>query len=332
MSTDDLKALISAALADEGPVAALTVLRHAAEWAALALATRPAAAPGTLADAAPDDVAAFQAVVALDDALERLADVGRAVPALVEAASPGRPVQDHLREQHARLAAVKARLAATRAELDELRDTERETAELAAEHSELRDRLAELRRLRRLADEVDELRAQQEALTAEAERITSAEEAERATGTAAGELLRLTRDQLALLEPRVRQSLEKAAAAQAELAELREQQEGADERIETARAELAGAAAGFERLRERHEQIAGPLRAHLRADRELGAALASALDGGTLSLAKDSGLERAERELAAIEARLDALDEILGRALAEHARAHEEARVTLDWR
>ncbi|TDD89839.1 hypothetical protein [Actinomadura rubrisoli] len=315
--TTDLKALIAAALAEDGPVAALTVLRGAADWSAEALAAGLA-----------DDVAAFQAVVALDDALDRLAAVERAVPALVEAASPGRPVQDHLRERHAELAAARDRLATDRAALDDLGRAERELAEVAAEHDRLRGRVAELRRLRRLADEVEDLRAQEEALTAQAAALTApAEDAERAAGQAAGELLRLTREQLAVLDPQVRQAIEDAAAAHAELSDLRERLDGAEERIEASRAELAEAAQGFDRLRDRHEQILGPLRAYRRADRDL----AAALNGGALSLTKDSGLERAERELATIEERLAAIDEVLARVLTDHAQAHEKARTTLGW-
>lgn len=324
MTNDDVKARIAAALAEDGPVAAPAVLRLAAEWAALSLR---ALAAGT-----GDDVAAFQAVVALDDALDALGAVGRAVPALVEAASPGRPVEEHLRERHAELAAARERLAEDRAVLDELGQAEDELAEHAAEHDRLRDRVAELRRLRRLADEVDDLRAQHRTLTEEAAARTGpAQEAERAAGAAARELLRLTREQLALLDPQVRQAVEDASEAGGELADLRERLDGAQERIETSRAELTEAVQGFERLRGRHEEVLGPLRAYRRADRELAAALASALGGGGPSLVKESGLDRAGRELEAVEERLTAIDDVLSRVLADHVRAHEQARAALGW-
>ncbi|WP_067460663.1 hypothetical protein [Actinomadura macra] len=314
MTTDDVKAALAAALADDGPAAALTALRLAADWSARALA----AGPG-------DDVAAFQTVVALDDALEPLTAIARAVPALLEAASPGRPVHDHLRERQTELAAARDRLAADRAALDELDQAGRDLAEQAAEHDRLRDRVAELRRLRALADEVEALRAQAAAFDGTVTR--PAEEAESVLAESAGNLLRLTREQLALLNPKVRAAVEDAVAADAELAELRGRLDGAEERIEASRAELASATQGFESLRTRHDEVLVPLRAHRDADREL----LAALNDGTPPLTKETGLERADRELADIGERLDAIDEILARVLADHVQAHERARAALGW-
>ncbi|MBT2207805.1 hypothetical protein [Actinomadura sp. NEAU-AAG7] len=314
MTIDDVKAGIAAALAEEGPVAALTALRLAADWSGRALAA-----------GFDDDVAAFQAVVALDDALEPLGAVREAVPALVEAASPGAPVDAHLRERHDELAAARRRLAADRAALDELGEAREELADLTAEHDRLRERLAELRRLRELAGEVEALRDQAAAFDAEAAR--PAREAERALEESAGTLLRVTREQLALLGPRVATAVRDAAAANAELTELRERLGGAEETAESARAELAAAAEGFERLRTRRDEVLLPLRAYRQADREL----LTALNGGVAPFTKESGLERAERELATIEERLGAIDEILARVLTEHVQAHDRARAALGW-
>ncbi|QXJ22428.1 hypothetical protein AGRA3207_003424 [Actinomadura graeca] len=312
--TDDVKAALAAVLAEDGPAAALTALRLAADWSARALA----AGPG-------DDVAAFQAVAALDDALEPLAAVTAAVPALVEAASPGRPVHDHLRERQAELTAARDRLAADRAALDELDQAERALAEQAAEHDRLRDRVAGLRRLRALADEVEALRDQAAAFDDRTAR--HAAEAEDGLAASAADLLRLTREQIALLDPRVRAAVEDAAAADTELAGLRERLDGAEEHIATSRAELESAAQGFDRLRARRDEVIAPLRAYRDADRDL----LTALNGGAPPLTKETGLERADRELADIGERLGAIDEILGRVLTDHVQAHERARTALGW-
>src|SRR5437868_6492705 len=182
MTIENAKAGIAAALAEDGPAAALTVLRLAADWSASVL---------TAGAGLDDDVAAFQTVMALDDALEPLAAVGHAIPGLVAAASPGRPVHDHLREQHAALAAARDRLAADRAALAELDAIGQDLAEQVAEHDRLQDRVAELHRLRTLADEVEALRAQAAVFDAALEQMAAppAEEAENALAEGAGNLL-----------------------------------------------------------------------------------------------------------------------------------------------
>ncbi|MFC6880232.1 MULTISPECIES: hypothetical protein [Actinomadura] len=319
MTNTELKDRIADALAQDGPLAALTVLRLAADWASQ-----------TLGDACGgDDVLAFQAVAALDDALTGVGSLERAVPALVEAASPGAPVHEHLRERQAVLARTREELASDRTALETLGATERDLAEQVAEHDRLRDRVAELRRLRRLADEVDDLHAQHDALRAEIDAMApTAEQAERAVADASDRLLHLTEEQLARLAPDVRRALEDADAAHTELAELRAQRAGAEERIEADRAELASASEGFESLRRRHEEVLNPLRAYQQADRELATALAR--DEGP-SLTKESGLARAQNALDEVEQRLNDVDDILGRVMAEHARVHEEAHTVLGW-
>ncbi|WP_026403464.1 hypothetical protein [Actinomadura rifamycini] len=318
-ATDDLKTRLAAVLADDGPVAALTALRLAADWSARALGTAP-----------DDDVSAFRAVAELDDALDRITELERGVPALVQAAAPGAPVRDHLRERHAALAAARADLAADRAVLAELGQVRDELAGLADEHERLRDRVAELRRLRRLADEVDDLRAQRDALETRQAALAESAAAERAVGDAADGVVRLTREQLELLRPRVRDALREAADTTAELAGLRERLDDAEGTTERERARLAEAERGFERLSDLRDRVRGPLRAYLRADRALAAGLAAA-SGGPPSLIKESGLDRADRDLADLEDRLDAIDAALGRALDEHARAQEGARAVLGW-
>ncbi|GAA1592430.1 hypothetical protein GCM10009678_88320 [Actinomadura kijaniata] len=313
----DAKSLLAAALAEttRSPGG-----RAPAEWAARTVGGAADATGGT------DDVAAFRAVAGLDDALEAVARLAEAAPALVRAAAPGRPVAEHLDARRAALARAREILARDRADLAELGAAERDLTAAAAEHDRLRDRVAELRRLRDLAGALDALRAQHAALTAGLAALADpVEQAERAVEKDAGALLRLTEEQLDLLRPRVRRALEEADAGNAELAGLRSRLAEAEERVEADRAALAGAAEGFEKLRERHERVLRPLRAYQRADEDLARGL------GSSPLAGDSGLDLAARELEAVDRRLTEVDELLTTALAEHARAYEEARAVLGW-
>ena len=77
--SDASKTAIAAAVTRPGPAGPLEALGQAAEWAARTVLT----------EVGDDDAAAFECVVALDEALPHVVELLRRVPELIRMASPG---------------------------------------------------------------------------------------------------------------------------------------------------------------------------------------------------------------------------------------------------
>ena len=99
--TSDPRAALAAVLDESGPAAPLLALRHAADWAARTV----------LSEVRADDMAAFECVIALDDALPSVGDLMSQVPALVKLASAGSGVGDRLTANAAELSRQRSALA-----------------------------------------------------------------------------------------------------------------------------------------------------------------------------------------------------------------------------
>ncbi|MDL4815224.1 hypothetical protein [Actinomadura opuntiae] len=270
-----------------------------------------------------DDLAAFRFVSELDEALHDLPELLETMPALARGGDLGRDLVAHFEETTAELARMRADLTADRRRLAELRPAVDAMKATADEHAAVRAELAELHRLDVVRVELDALRAQRDAFEARLPALQDARDAEEELSASATALLRLTGAQLEQLDERLRETVEKAAATEAELTDTRRRLAAERDALEAKHAELATAADGFTALQADTERLMPALTLYRDADRAL-------LDGlARGSLVKTSGLQRARDALDLVERTLDDLDAALATALEIHDQAHSEARRVL---
>ncbi|MEU1671189.1 hypothetical protein ABZ752_04040 [Streptomyces roseifaciens] len=307
--------LATAGLSDQE--AALRTLGLAFQWAAAALGRVDGGESGSTALAALYD---------LDDALEEGRCLPGVLPGLLAAARPGREVARGTEELVRELAEATDRVARERAGLEKLLATEEALRRRLAEHEVLRRQVDELRRLERLVVALDALREQQEVIGERLAQLrgrdTGTEEALRTSSDA---LVRLTEEQLAILAPQARRTLERAAEAQAELA--------AAEGEQRANAvELSSCHERLQRIRDDRGAQLAALSRHAQADRELARALREAAGAAGSTAVPPGGLVTAadvESVTEAVGRRLREADEVLRRVLEEHRQQDTEGRVML---
>jgi chromosome segregation ATPase len=311
LMTDDPKAALAAAVSQPEPVAPLQALGHAARWAALTV-------PAQVAD---DDVAAFECVIALDEALSALAGLMKCLPDLLRVASAGRTVSERLAAAEAELARQRSQLATEQARLDQARDVELRAAQLAAERDRLRQQIADLERTQLIERELPALRAARAELEAVVSPATvqAGQEVTSGLAVAARRLLELTEQQQSLIEERNVPLVPALASATEAVAR-------AAARRDDLAAQLAAREQEAGELAAEHQRVLPGLRARQDADRELLAGL------GTASVAAgESAIGRVRAELAGIEGRITDAEGLLRPLLLQHARAYEEARKVRGW-
>jgi chromosome segregation ATPase len=312
---DEAKRQIAAALNDMASgdeEAALQALRWAAAWSAEVVA----AASGTNDDTNDDineGTAALQRVILLDDALTELTRLTAAVPSVVAAAQPGPDVEAYLRARSEELAQLRDAVAASRSRLAELRRSEGELRALLAEHEQLHAQVTELRRLERLARALAELAAQRSVIEARlAELAGPVGSLERDISRGSSQLLQLTEQQRAALDPQARRALEQCAAAQAAL-------HAAEAQFAHDQAALATAEARQDELRALRDEQVAALRAHAQSDHAVAVALADVDHVDDAGAADAAAVDRARVMLKGIEERLRELDRVLGAAILDRA-------------
>jgi hypothetical protein len=310
-TNNDPRAALAATVTRPGPVASLEALGHAALWARQAV-------PAEVGD---DDVVAFECVIALDQALAHFAGLLRSMPELLRVASPGRAVSDRLAAAEAELSHQQSELAAERARLTAARDLEQRAAGLQAERDLLRQRIEELERASLIERELPALRTRQAELEAAISPAATGEGAVvvAGLGAAARRVLELTDEQKALIQAKNDQLV--TALADATEAVAREQA-----RHDEVTAQLAAREQEAEQLAAGQRQALPALRARQEAD----SALAAGLDAGGLP-AGDCAASRVGAELAAIEQRIAAAEDLLRPLMLQHAQAYEEARKVRGW-
>ncbi|MBG0851821.1 hypothetical protein I2W78_08175 [Streptomyces spinoverrucosus] len=319
---------IADALADSGRTErelALDVLGCAVRWAADTLGRHDRASDGgTSAEA--DGAEALAALYALYDALADARGLGEALPGLLEAARPGERMGGATRDLMAELTAVAERVASERAALQELADREEELRRRLAEHEKLRQEADELRRLEQLVEELDDLRAQHEVIDTRLRELRDQdpEAVDRELRTGADALLRITEQQLAVLAPRTRQALERAAAAQRALA-------AAEQELSEGSRELAGCQERLERIQTEQGPVFASLARHGRADRELAQALREAAGDDSGSRVPEQGLTLEEVQILCqtVEERLADADRTLSRVLAQRLDDEQDGRTRI---
>ncbi|MFE6668068.1 hypothetical protein ACFVFH_31490 [Streptomyces sp. NPDC057697] len=299
---------IADALTDSGRrdrETALLVLGHAMRWAADALG-----APYATEDA--DGADALTALYALDDALHETPDLAEALPALLRAARAGEALGRGVQDMMGELTSLTERIAKEHAALDEFLAREAELRRRLAEHEKLSREVDELRRLEELVAELDGVRAQQAAIDDRLRELRDQDPdaADRELRTGAEALLRLTEQQLSVLAPRTRQSLEQVDAAQRELEETRRRTAGSTQ-------ELASLREALEHVRAEYSTVFASLTRHARADRELAHALREAADDDGEARAPGLSLAEVAVLTETVERRLAEADRALRRALAE---------------
>jgi DNA repair exonuclease SbcCD ATPase subunit len=289
-----------------GQEAALAEFLRAGTLAAAALADSPV----------QDDVIAFGCIVLIDKVLDRLTSLLGIIPHLVEIAGAGDPAHQQLARYQADLARQQAEVAAARTELEALRDLEQEVAETKTEREQLRGRIDELEHAQQIAAELPALRSRLQELEAATADIDVAEASTITAGLtrAAGHLHAITEQQRAVLGEQTSRFISAAETASESLAQ---EQTRADQ----AEAELATRTIEAEQVTAELERGLGVLTAWHQAD----AALADSLSAAGLPPGL-SALRRIRTALSAIEQRLSELDGQLRPALAEHARAYQQAR------
>jgi hypothetical protein len=309
--SDDPRATLAETLTRSGSAAALEALDHAAQWAAQAL-------PAEVGD---DDVAAFECVVALDQALAHVAALLRLLPDLLRTASAGQAISDRLAAARAELERQRVALAGEHDTLAQARDLEQRAGQLRAERDAATARIAELRQASVIERELPALRARQADLEAAISPAAAAEGAQAVAGlvAAARHVLDLTGEQKALVEA----ANHRLITALAEATEAASRERGRHEELT---AQLADAEREAEELAAQRRQVLPALRARQEAD----SALAAGLDAGGLP-AGDSAASRVREELADTERRIAVAEDLLRPLLLRHAEAYEEARKVRGW-
>ncbi|MFB6988902.1 MULTISPECIES: hypothetical protein [unclassified Streptomyces] len=298
---------------EEETEAALRVLGQAFRWAAATLGRVDGGASGTHALAALYD---------LDDALEEGRTLADVLPGLLAAAMPGDQVGGGTEELMRQLAELTDRVDGERAVLEKLAATEESLRGRLAQHAALRRQVDELRRLERLVLALDALQEQQQVIADRLDalrgRDTGVDEALRTSSDA---LVRLSDDQLAVLAPRTRQTLERAAAAQHALA-------SEEHRLSDSVGELASRRERLEYILDARGAQVASLRAYAAIDRDLARALAAPQGAppGTATSQQQLSLAEVEAATADIERRLREADDALGRVLVEREAQDRDGR------
>jgi hypothetical protein len=312
--TSDPRAELSITLSEPGPAAPLLALRQAADWAARTVLT----------DSHGDDTAAFECLIALDDALLPVGELIAQVPHLVKLASVGEPATNRLTAVAAELARQRDTLAAERARLAALRETLDRLAAVESERDQLRRDMQRAERALLTERELPVLRERLAELTGA---VSAAEAASAAAGQAqrdeviggllvAGRrLLELTVEQLSLLE----EGNDQLAVAVADVVATAEQSLARRDQLT---AELETRDREMAELKEEQEKILPALRARRQADADLVAGLAAL---GLASGADSSPLDYVRAELAEFERRLADAEGQLRPLFRQHQQAYEEA-------
>jgi DNA repair exonuclease SbcCD ATPase subunit len=292
-------------------VASLQALGHAALWAQQAVP----------AEVGEDDVVAFECVIALDQALAHFAVLLRSMPELLRVASPGQAVSDRLAAAEAELGHQQSRLDAERAGLTAARNLEQRAAGLQAERDRIRQRIEELEHASLIERELPALRARQAELEAAISPAVAAEGAVAVAGLAAAarRVLELTDEQKALIQAKNDQLV-------TTLADATEAVASEQARHDEVTTQLADREQEAEQLAAQQRQALPALRARHEAD----SALAAGLDAGGLP-AGDGAASRVGAEIAAIEDRITAAENLLRPLMQRHAQAYEEARKVRGW-
>ncbi|GAA3031176.1 hypothetical protein GCM10020000_05110 [Streptomyces olivoverticillatus] len=270
---------------------------------------------------------ALGALFTLDEALEEGGTLDALLPALLAAAAPEDRVAGDIGDRMRQHTELTERVATARADLEKLRATEEALRDRLAEHETLRRQVDELRCLERLVLTLDALQEQQEAITdrlaALRGRDTGADEA---LHTSSEALVRLSDDQLAVLAPRTRQILDRAAAAQVELAD-------AEDKCRVGISQLIECQARLEQIQDAYGRKLASLHRYAAADRDLARALGEpqgAADG-TATLQQHLTLADVEAATGDMERRLRAADEILHRVITERETQDREGRFAVPW-
>ncbi|KAF0845289.1 hypothetical protein [Nocardia caishijiensis] len=255
MTEHRARAALHGVLVDNARYAAIYALRHSIDWSAATiddvLAGRPAEARAEGADQST-----LELLIALDDALAKVRDLGDRVPVLTRAALSGAEVAQVLSGRIDVLGAVSEQLARARDEFDELAETEAELTRAGAEYQRISDRIAELDRLRELAAELPALREQQRALLGrEAELIVATDEIERDLVAASTRVITLTEAEQERLSARLGQLLGQVRNAETTGAATVERCQRAREEIDALRAEHTGRVAELSAHAEVSKQL-----------------------------------------------------------------------------
>jgi DNA repair exonuclease SbcCD ATPase subunit len=309
--SDASKTAIAAAVTRPGPAGPLEALGQAAEWAARTVLT----------EVGDDDAAAFECVVALDEALPHVVELLRRVPELIRMASPGDVVSNRLAAAEAQFDRRRSALAVELGQIEAARDLERRAAEVEAERDRLRERIERLERSRHIERDLPALRARRAELEAAVSETVAREgdEVVQGLGAATQRLLELTEEQRSLLVARNGQLVPNvAAAADAVTREL--------SRRDELTAELAAREQEAEQLLAEQQRILPGLQAREQADRDL----AAGLDAGGMP-AGESTSGRVRAELTEIERRIADVEGLLKPLLRQHAQAYADARQVRGW-
>lgn len=330
--TENPKTKLSTALADQGPLVALHVLRWAIDWSAGTIEDVLASLRGVPpADGAPDSAddaeslrtVALEAVLALDDALGRIDGLRACIPALTDAAIVGQPVADQLNRQIETLDALVDRTKVIRRDHEALRANEQRLRAEAADYDQLVTEVEELRRLEGLVASLPGVRAQHEDLSRRlVAMVAPAEAAERALVDTAQQIITLSTERQAHLRDRTRQVL--ADVSRVELAWEQEVR-----RHEAEKARLSAAVARYERLRDEQAPRVAALTEYARIDQELANQLIGSGAAGEAGAEPDSDAVRAALDSA--QHALESVDAGLRRALAEHDRMLATVRGLIGW-
>lgn len=217
--------------------------------------------------AAGDDADALACVIELDDALEELPPLRRATATLIALASPGEEAGRHVAGREAQAAEITEDLGALRTALSAAQRREAEFQATLVQHAELRDKITTLRRVERLGAALGELEGQRQLIDDRLAALKQpVEKAESAVARGAADLVRLTDERREALRPHVRESLERAAAAQAALAAV-------EAELARHRAELTEATRRHDELAALHREGIAAVRAHAAADLRVAEAL-----------------------------------------------------------
>jgi hypothetical protein len=317
--SEDPKAGLSAALEQPGPTAPIDALRNAVAWASQWLR----------GEARTSDVTALKGVQALEGALADLGRLLSQVPALVQLAEPGPPLEDRITGYHVELTRLRAELADAAEALDTAGVLEQQIRDAEHERSRLLSRIEELQLGQRIVDELPGLRALQSALEAEADEgaVQTANEVRRGLSEAVRTLLKMTDDRRALLGADLARLLDDTAAADEKLA--------ADlARRDELSGELDARTRSAEHLQEQLQQVLPALELQRKADQDLVDGLIAAglgPNGLASAMPADNGLPAIRAALDDLGRRLADLDGQLRPLLIKHAKAYEEATRIRGW-
>jgi|SRR5450755_597580 hypothetical protein len=309
--SDDPKTTIAEAIARPVPAGPLEALGYAADWAAQTV----------LPAVGDDDAAAFECVVALDEALPKVDELLRRLPDLIRIASPGQAVSGRLAAAEAEFTRHRTALADERGRLEAARHLEQRAAELEMERARLRERIGQLERSHLIERELPALQTWQAELEAVVSHAAAAtgEELVRTLEAGARRLLELTEEQASLIAADNGRLVSDVAAAADSLArELARRDELA--------AELADREREAAQLQTEQQRILPGLQARQQADVDL----LTGLDMGGLPPGTPAA-GRVRAQLAEIEQRITEVEASLKPLLKRHAQAYEEARQIRSW-